>query len=705
VEAESEDDEGGGASSFHALTFLVRVKKRWLIGAIGALVSIGLGVSGSFTLGQKLYQSNTILFFRPSKAAEEDSQLQTQLNLVKTRENMEAVRAKLKLHNTLEQISNQVAVDVERNTQLLIVTATGSTPEKARDLAAAVRDVFIERQVSQRHKKIQNNLDALNRSLDQVSADLKASELKLQKFTVANRVVDLDKEAQWYLQQLTSLQILYEQAKVERSSVQLQAGNIDGIMQTLKDKAAREKAEASAMDNLGDTNIRAQRLRDLIHDDTTSRAGMAQLKEKQNELERAQRLHAKGLVSQSDLEKAQAAYESQKALSVDTPQVTEWKSQLEKYNSMAVPKGPSTTASGTVLQQMTLKGFDIQLLLVTQDQKVKKLTEAIEACQKRLDLLPRLQRDFAAMKRDLDGKAQEKTRLEGLISEKRQNLEANLSDFGLAQEAGLPIDPFKSNRKIVFIGIAGAGIFVSLVGVLALALLDSRVRSAKELAGWAGAARSFAFVKPKLAAAANLSSALVSQPTTRLHLELLVRTLCRGRASNENPAVSWLITSPMAEPLIEDLAGAFANVGSKIVGKTLLVHTFADNASLTNSLELKSADGWRKGLVSSSDFDRLALTPALSESLSRQGVDHLVTSWLSDYILVIVLAPGMVISTQADLWAERCCRAVLAASAGNANLAQVRQSSERLKEVIREKDSMVAILFNQDPSFAVVDRP
>lgn len=687
IDSDSQAEESGG-SSLEPLSFVYRVKQRWAIAGIGLAISLVGGLAGGAAFGSKAYRTETILFFRPSKAADEDSQLMTQLNLVKTRENLEDVRSKLKLTGTLEQLSGALTVDVERNTQLLSITGTGSSPEAARDLAVSLREAFISRQEGQRRKKIQSVVDGLDQRLQQVNKELRQSELKLQKFTVDNRVVDLDKEAQWYLQQLTSLQILYEQAQVERASVKIQAGNIDKIMQDLKDRIAKEKAESSAMDNLGDINIRAQRLRDLIHDDTSGRAGMALLKEKQVEYERAQRLHQKGLISQTDLERAQSAFESQKALSIDTPQVKEWKGQLEKYNALAVPKGNTAPPSGTVLQSMTLKSFDIQLNLVTQDQKVKKLLEAIEACQKRLDALPRLQRDFAALKRDLDTLAQEKTRLENLIAEKKQNLESNLSDFGLAQEAGLPVLPFKSNRKLVFAGFMGIGAFVTLIVVILSAWFDRKVRTGKELALWAGVGSGFA-VGPL---------ARLSNPTEMLKVDLAVRELLHKGVQRH----TWLITSPSdgIESDLDPVITAVAVALQKAVGTVLVIRS--GESGLQSLEQLSRASSLPTQKDGSVEF--LTLTPGLYDSLTGVQVSQLLDSLHQKYPAVLAWAKPLQHSTQAELWGEYCSGCVLLEKAGHCTRDLIQTAGRRLLRVFPDRQKVVALLYDQSSSFAGVDK-
>lgn len=460
-----------------ALRLLGRAPWLLLGWALAALLAIWL----SLQFGSKVYQSETLLLYKPARGSDSLT-LQTQLNLVKTRPNLAQVQKRLGLKGELEQLARDFEVRLQRNTDLIIVSARAPQAETAARKARTLREVFLEQQDQSRKSKLQAQLGDLESRLQRVSQALKKAEKELEVFTLENRIIDLDKEAQWYLEQLTSLQVLYEQAKVEQSSVQIQAGNIDRIIGDLKARIEKEKAENASMSNLGDINIQVQRLRDALHDDKQDRSGRALLKEKKLEYERALRLRERGLVSQSEVDKLEAAYESQKALTVDTQQTREWKQKIDSLNAVAIPKGPTVTASGTVLQEMTLKSFDIQLSLVTQDQKLRRLREAVLAAQQRLEQIPRLQQKFLALRREVETRAAEKSNLEALVGETRRAFESRGSEFSTAAEAVAPLYPVESNRKKVFLLallVLAGGWSASL---LLLCVLDRSLLTPGELA-------------------------------------------------------------------------------------------------------------------------------------------------------------------------------------------------------------------------------
>lgn len=468
---------------FHFKTLILRMRNRWKMLVVGVTLALIIGVTLAMLFGQRVYQAEAVLHYRPSEVEQKPPNLLTLLNMVKLQENLEAVRERLGIQARLTTLSGAYKVDVRRDTELLVIQARAGSAEEASRLAVALRDVFLESQESKRRAKLKSALKALERRFEEVTSELKKADAALQEFTVKNQIVDLDKEAQWYLEELTSLQIMLEEAQVQRTSVRQKAENIDRIVGDLKERVSREKAESQTeFDSLGDINIRVQRLRAAIHDDKTQRAGEALLEQKRLELERAESLKAKGLLSDSEYEKKLAAYKSQKALTVDTQQVSQWKEQVDELNSRAIPKGTTTKAqSGPILQEMMLKAFDIELELVTQDKRVQSLQKAVKNARKKLNGLPQLQRTFAALTREVKAIEVQKVDLEQRVGDTRRLLSSRLQDFVVASEPKMRHDPVSSNRRLLALAVALIGCLGWVALLVARELLDPRSLSGPEL--------------------------------------------------------------------------------------------------------------------------------------------------------------------------------------------------------------------------------
>jgi uncharacterized protein involved in exopolysaccharide biosynthesis len=646
----------GGAAGESSLPLdpigiFLRLRARWTLLVLGLAASLAIASVVSLRLGTRIYSAETLLLYRPVKGNSESLNLQTQLSLIKTQANLAETRKRLGLKSNLESLGRDYEVKLQRNSDLLALQARDSDPKLAAAKAQTLRDVFLEQQDTARKTKLKNTLADQERRLQKVENDLKRSELELETFTLKNRIIDLDKQAQWYLEQLTNLQVLYEQAKVERSSVKLQAGNIDRIISDLKARIEKEKQENANMANLGDLNIQAQRLRDALHDDRQQRSGNALLRQKQLEYERALRLRERGLISQAELDKDQAAYESQKALTVDTPQTKEWKTQIDAINAMAVPKGNTVTTSGTVLQQVTLKSFDLQLSLVTQDQKVRRLEEAIRRAQARLDQIPKLQQTFQALTREVTTRAAEKSNLEGLLGETRRAFESKGNDFTIASEASIPLMPAETTRRkffvLVFLLLEG----VSTLGILLLCLLDDRLLTPKELSlalGGAPVGQTFASPKP-------------------LDAAFLARQLRRYLPGG---AASLAIVSPVSgagkSQLLKELSKAWGEQGERLAIVDL-------QSSGQNGQLPQLPPGW-----SGTPWQPSGNGPIALAQLSADQLKPWLHGMLEHFSLVLLEAPAAETGVAADLLAASCDQVLVVARARSTQKRSISHLKERL---------------------------
>lgn len=645
--------EGEAGIPFDPIGLFLRFRARWWLWLLCLLASLGVASVVGLRLGSRIYSAETLLLYRPTKGNSDSLSLQTQLNLIKTPANLEETRRRLKLKGNVENLARDFEVKLQRNTDLLALQARANEPQLAAAKARTLRDVFLEQQDSARKAKLKNILLDQEKRLQRVEKDLKHSELELENFTLKNRIIDLDKQAQWYLEQVTNLQVLYEQAKVERSSVRLQAGNIDGIIADLKARIEREKKENANMANLGDLNIQAQRLRDALHDDKQQRSGNALLTQKQLEYERAARLRERGLISQAELDKDRAAYESQKALTVDTPQTKEWKAQIEAINAMAVPKGNTVTASGTVLQQVTLKSFDLQLSLVTQDQKVKRLEEAIRTAQARLDAIPRLQQTFQALTREVATRATEKSNLEGLLGETRRAFESRGTEFTVASDATVPLAPTETTRRklfvISFLLLAGS----STAAILLFCVVDDRLLTPKEfslvLAG-APVATTYASTRP-------LDGAFLARQ--------LRRNLRPGQASL---AVVSAGPGEGKSEVMAELRRAWEEQGERVAFVDL--QSCGQAGHLPEVPSQGNGDGWQpsgQGAVALSRLSAEHLRPWLNEMLQQ-------------FSLVLLEAPAAEEGVAADLLAACCDQVLVVARARRSRKQAVKQLRLRLQK-------------------------
>jgi uncharacterized protein involved in exopolysaccharide biosynthesis len=664
---EAADEEG---LPLHLPTLALRLARLWWLALAVVAVAVVAGSALGLAVGSRVYQSTAILLYRPSKASSDTPSLLTLQSMVKLPDTLQRARAKAGVDASLEVVGASITADVQRSTDLLIIGCRWDDPKTAAALAGAVRDVFLEIQVERRRAKLELSKRDLEKRLADVSSGLAKAEKTLETFTIDNKVIDLDKEAQWYLEELTSLQLMLEQAEVKRTSVNLQAQSMQAIMADLQRKVTEEQARTGAtMEDLGDINIKVQRLRDAINDDKSQRSGNALLTQKQLELDRASRLRQQGLISEAEFEKTRASYESQKALTVDTPDVAAMKSQIEDLNSKVIPKDSAAPSeSAPILQEMMLKDFEITLQRVSQDEEVQRLVEARDRAKARLNNLPKLQQQHATLSRNVQSLEQEKATVEKELAEVKTALSSDLADFAVASEPSAPVQPVSSNRKLVamatVVAISGAG----LLGILLFVLLDSRLYSAADLKARLG-----------LPALAGLGK----DPDPKEY-DFLALELRRGLVA---PARLLLVSQQAGEGKTALAQGLSAALDRQGLRATMVVA----NEDLKGATSLRDAiaRGKASGAVMASSLTPGECVDKGFEAVLKDAQEN------ADYLLVE--APGAEGRIELELLLERCDAWLLVARSGGPSSAALKGLVGRLRKL--KPPALGAVLTAVKPVF------
>ena len=207
------------------------------------------------------------------------------------------------------------------------------SPEIAAKIANTLRDVFVSNQWNVRQSSAVLEVRDLRSRIDELRARLKAIDDKLGEFSDTSGLVDLDKETQNYLAELSSAELLYDQARADQQSIEMQ---IRSARQML---ARAQPAGSPKAEPLGDLNMRATRLQNAIHEDQTVRAAQADLEGLRILRDQKLALYKEGLAPKLEYDKAEAAYQAQKERAVDTSQVKDWRAEISQLDEGILPAG------------------------------------------------------------------------------------------------------------------------------------------------------------------------------------------------------------------------------------------------------------------------------------------------------------------------------------------------------------------------------
>ena len=456
---------------FDVPTVLVSVALQPRLLASFALLSAIAGVVVAFLFGTPLYQAQSVLLYHPdSQGRTNDPALtvQTQTNMVLLDSNIEETRHRLNLDVPLKQLRAACDVRTQNNTALVMIDVLWKSPEDAARIANTLRDVFVTTQLRVQRAGAALEAEDLRVRITQVQSALKGIDAKLGSSPATFGTADPDKQTDRYLSDLQSTELLYSQALGEKQSVDSQLENAERILKSLR--------QTGSIASMGDLNMRYGRLRDAIHEDQSIRENLQKLELNKIEMERSKQLHDQGLIAKAEYDKAVLVYRAQQQIALDTAQVKNWRDRIVQIDgTMLSPDGDSANSK----ENMT-KLFQLHLDQIAAAEKIKVLRHSLDVMRKKVDALPKMQRDYLTIAREAESKSSELKALEERLARAERTQMAKSGEFVPVSDAVPAASPAKSRRAIFFTGVTIFGTFLGLMVVLLREILNGTIRSAAE---------------------------------------------------------------------------------------------------------------------------------------------------------------------------------------------------------------------------------
>ena len=496
---------------FDIRTIIFGVIRRWRYILFVILLFACLGIAGGLFLGDKVYEAQTVLLYKPesdlpqneielssvlegnttlqyhrggaSKEGESNpGEVKTLLHMVKLPNNLEEVRKKLNLSINLNQLGSKYDITVQKDTALMTIFADWKNPQIAADMANTLRDVFLENLRIMQKNELEKKFPMYEKRIKEIETEYQNANKKVQDFLSTNKISNIDDELKYRLSEQSSYDREYEIALQERTSLKLKLDNAQKMIQEMRNKDEQASKDTDPSDNLVEMNIKLQQTRDSIFDDKNLRSNQVILAQKETEMVRAKRLSEQGMLPKAELDKAIAEYEKQKALTVDTEQVKKWKADMRKMQTDMFPKDKKKSASSSLIEDVMNRIIDFQLELVAVEERIKYIEGVRQSIGGKINQLPQMQREYLQYSRNVNSLEAERHVLEDSLAQAKQTLQSNKSDFLVVAEAKPPLLPIKSTRKIIAAAIALFGILLAFGSVLIQELFTATVRSASEAA-------------------------------------------------------------------------------------------------------------------------------------------------------------------------------------------------------------------------------
>ena len=488
-EDEAEETEGAPAAlPFHPLTILLGL---WSRRNIVIFVMIPLCIFAAIFAKMtrtRIYKAHVMLLFDPPPVEKTDTESQlsiyTLMDLIKTPEVIDIARTKIDLPVRIKTIASAIDFELRSKTTLLEISAEWDDAQTVADLVNAIYEAFFEKLASMQGEKRTKELADLMARLEEVKAELTVRDQELKDFTLDNQIVDLDKEALAYLTQLVTLDTDYDREVSHLESVRKQTETLSEIIEELKVKAAQEANEMAAKSSsVTEANVKVQRLRERISETQTALARDANMSVRNEDLKRATTLRKLDAISQSEYDQILAEYEAAKAMSTDTEEIIQWKSEIKELDESIVPKGGGvSTASMVLMQSLVAKTIDLKLETTASAERVKALDEARGRARTRLNIIPQVKQAYAERQRRVEALANDRKALQETIALLTRKLGSSEIPFRVISRAEPPLFHSSSNTKLIFIAIVMLGGMASCGLVVLLEILAFNIKSRGSLA-------------------------------------------------------------------------------------------------------------------------------------------------------------------------------------------------------------------------------
>ncbi len=470
---------------FDPVAVLIGVRKRLVILAIWICISIVGGVAAGVYLGERSWESYCVLLYQPpsvelSGRVYESPVVQTQLNLVKLRPNLEETRAILALPIELNTLASSVDVTNPRDTQMLVVKCEWNDATTSAAVANTLAKVFADSQIRARNQELS---DALSYLVDrkQVLSNKLLKMKEVARKSNAKTGLDLDREIDSYQTKLDALDVMYEKSLSDREAFALKVERVAALIEEIKQRIASEEEEAAAMEGLSNLNIRVERIRESILDYRRKEINQARLDRATRDFEQHQLLYEKNAVSVAEYQDSLAEFEIAKSQAVDSEQIKEWKDELNLLYAKIRPNNKKDSASAPVLRDLQLRAFNLELELDGVNETIAKSKSTRDRMVMEMAALSESRKFANDYQWQAESWQEEISEIDRSVAIAESLISAKMSDFQVVSPAAVSPQPASSNRRILAVGIAGMLCFLGLVITLLVELLQNRVRTVNEV--------------------------------------------------------------------------------------------------------------------------------------------------------------------------------------------------------------------------------
>jgi len=584
-----------------------------------------------------------------------------------------------------ESLRASVSVQPIRNTDMIEISMTGSSPEEAAFITNTVALVYQEQNQMESQEEVKKVKDFLSEQLKIFQAQLQQSEQELKQYKEQEKVVGLPQEVEEMVSKLAEFESLYHEADLELSSNRKRLSYIDDQLNENKQ-------------NLNMENI-------------LTAPYLQQLQQQMTELESKKAKYISSLINENVYDPENPTiknYEEQKKVLAD--KLRDGITQLA-----AVETGDPITLSETLFQRKIEVEATIQSLLP----KVSALKNIVDEYSQNLETIPERSLKLARLERS--ARLDEKITL--MMKEKYE--ESRISEVGQlgnvrvidpAKPIYAPIKPKKKMNLIMGV-ILGLGLGIGITFLMEY--FDNSVRSVEDVERVGiPILGSIPVIKLEEAArkihqrrkletgktpidpheARTIAGRLITHFAPKSPISEAYRSLRTSiqYAKADTPVKTIVVTSPGPQEgkstTVANLAITIAQMGTRV----LLVDTDLRRPVLHSIFNLNRSKGISNYLVGKialeeailkTDIDNLYLMPCgtlppnPSELLGSKAMQNCIAELREKFDIVLFDSPPVMAVTDAAVLSSEVDGLILVVKSGQTDRNAVARSYEILKNI------------------------
>lgn len=487
----------------------LKMKIWWMV--LIVIIACAGGIGAALLLGTQKYESTTALFFQPIvsyvpntfkiyqsvgdgtelsyeqgagliKFDSSNNSLWNQVNMVKTRPNLEELRKRLNLERTLEQLGASIKVYVAQDTALMFIAAQSATAIEAQLVANTIRDIFLEINDKRIGDELQDQLEGLQQQYDRTSKDLKEAQTRFSDFIELYNINDIETQSAVYASELAQLERSLLNNKQQLEMYQQRINRVKNEIKIVEQAEEKRKELFSKEQTMAGVTVEevTNRITQLSEKIDTIRSNVVnpiELERLRNNLTIAEKNYVKGLITRSEFEEASYEYNMFVAQTAQIDEIEVLKNEIANIRLLPLTRRGESASSNEYLDKLRLLLLENELELIRVTLQSTTDSERHAFLKDNFIAMPTIIQTYNSINGNIISLKAETIGLEKILSQYKTISRETQSNFYIISDAPIPLLPMESNKKMIAIIVAILVIMVGFVILLITVIADTRIKS------------------------------------------------------------------------------------------------------------------------------------------------------------------------------------------------------------------------------------